>query len=338
MPEPGHKDDTATRAVADFLRNEKGSGLRTKEAVQYEKRVEYFKGAKLIDALVGPKYTGKVASESPVKSRAEAAKIGQTLLSQGYFHRSQRVAHAHSRRWELEMTNGPFEEDGLYTWVYEGSKTKLYLLTGLLLLGALGMCMIQIWPLWMKIGVWWCSVTFLTTFGVLCVVRLGLFILMWIVGFRGIWLFPNLFDDNQTFAGSFMPIMGKGDPIIIYEDSDEEYNEYMRKKSKKKGDDSKGEETKNGKRVVRKKESEATDEPSWQFGMVNIFIIFGLGGLWCMSMGFFDGENVPDFVAKRDDLQYYFKGLAAPEVANETADGDGRDPFAAPEEDGRGRF
>ena len=37
MPEPGHKDDTATRAVADFLRNEKGSGLRTKEAVQYEK-------------------------------------------------------------------------------------------------------------------------------------------------------------------------------------------------------------------------------------------------------------------------------------------------------------
>jgi len=290
MPEPGHKDDTATRAVADFLRNEKGSGLRTKEAVQYEKRVEYFKGAKLIDALVGPKYTGKVATESPVKSRAEAAKIGQTLLSQGYFHRSQRVAHAHSRRWELEMTNGPFEEDGLYTWVYEGSKTKLYLLTGLLLLGALGMCMIQagvrppvtpilfafplprrrcphhrclsppppplsstlplaplhsptallmaaphgispppshfaatltaaavaaaltnaalttartatactatartatalpqIWPLWMKIGVWWCSVTFLTTFGVLCVVRLGLFILMWIVGFRGIW-------------------------------------------------------------------------------------------------------------------------------------------------------
>lgn len=60
---------------------------------------------------------------------------------QGYFHRSQRVAHAHSRRWELEMTNGPFEEDGLYTWVYEGSKTKLYLLTGLLLLGAPRRCL-----------------------------------------------------------------------------------------------------------------------------------------------------------------------------------------------------
>ena len=57
-----------------------------------------------------------------------------------YIHRSQRVTHAHTRRWELELVraptwcglatrpgrvapaiqvNGPFEEDGLYTWVYE---------------------------------------------------------------------------------------------------------------------------------------------------------------------------------------------------------------------------
>lgn len=208
----------------------------------------------------------------------------------------------------------------MYTWVYEGSKTKLYILTGAMLLAALGLCMIQIWPLWMKIGVWWCSVTFLTTFGVLCIVRLMLFILMWIVGFRGIWLFPNLFDDNQTFAGSFMPIFGKGDPIIIYEDSDEEYNEYLRKKSKKKDSkDGKGGESSDGKKVIRKKAGEADDEtPKWQFGLINILIIFGVGGLWCLQMGFFDGENVPDFVAKRDDLQYYFKGLAAPEPVNAT--------------------
>ena len=137
------------------------------------------------------------------------------------------MQHAHSRRWELELLNAPFEEDGLFTWVYEGSKTKLYLMCAGMLIGALGICMIQIWPLWLKIGVWWCSVTFLTTFGVLCVVRLILFCLMFIVGFRGIWLFPNLFDDNQTFAGSFMPVFGKGDPIVMDEDSDEEYWEYQ---------------------------------------------------------------------------------------------------------------
>ena len=256
----------------------------------------------------------------------------------GYIHRSQRVQHAHSRRWELELFNAPFEEDGLFTWVYEGSKTKLYLMCAGMLLGALGICMIQIWPLWLKIGVWWCSVTFLTTFGVLCVVRLILFVLMWIVGFRGIWLFPNLFDDNQTFAGSFMPVFGKGDPVVVEEDSDEEYWEHMRKK-KKSDKDGDGKE---GEAVDKKKKSDrdGKDKPaesSFQFGWVNVVLIFGLGAIVCIKAGLFDGDNVPDFVAKRDDLEYYFKSLAAPEPTNETAEGDAadaRDPFAAPEEEG----
>merc|ERR1711920_762222 len=167
-----------------------------------------------------------------------------------------------------------------------------------MLLGALALCMIQIWPLWLKIGVWWCSVTFLTTFGVLCVVRLILFCLMWIVGFRGIWLFPNLFDDNQTFAGSFMPVFGKGDPIMVEEDSDDEYWEYQRKKKKSSREEKK-------------------EEPAWQFGWINVLIIFGIGAIGCVKLGFFDGENVPDFVAKRDDLEYYFKSLAPPEQKND---------------------
>lgn len=85
-------------------------------------RVEYFKGSKLVDALVGPRYKGKLAAETPIKTRAEAAKLAQELLRVGYIHRSQRVTHAHSRRWELELFHGPFEEDGLFTWVYEGER------------------------------------------------------------------------------------------------------------------------------------------------------------------------------------------------------------------------
>lgn len=340
--------DPKLNAVADWLRNEKKSGLHTKEAVQYEKRVEYFKGSKLVDALTGVRYKGKLAKDMPIKTRAEAAKFAQELLRVGYIHRSQRVQHAHSRRWELELFNAPFEEDGLFTWVYEGSKTKLYLMCAGMLLGALGLCMIQIWPLWLKIGVWWCSVTFLTTFGVLCVVRLILFVLMWIVGFRGIWLFPNLFDDNQTFAGSFMPVFGKGDPVVVEEDSDEEYWEHMRKKKKK--DSSQGDDSKEGETKEKKKKPESgsgdvkRDDSSFQFGWINVMLIFGLGAIVCVKMGLFDGDNVPDFVAKRDDLEYYFQSLAAPEMPNETETGDkkekgdGRDPFAAPKEEDSGKF
>jgi len=185
-------------------------------------------------------------------------------------------------------------------------------------------------------------VTFLTTFGILCVVRLILFVLMWIVGFRGIWLFPNLFDDNQTFSGSFMPVFGKGDPVVVEEDSDEEYWEHMRKKKKSKSEDDKDD----GKKVVKKRSESDKDKPpesSFQFGWINVMLIFGLGAIFCVKLGLFDGDNVPDFVAKRDDLEYYFKSLAAPEPPANDTDGDAkkepeRDPFAAPEDDGSTRF
>ena len=187
--------------------------------------------------------------------------------------------------------------------------------------------------------------TFLTTFGVLCVVRLILFVLMWIVGFRGIWLFPNLFDDNQTFAGSFMPVFGKGDPVVVEEDSDDEYWAHVNKKKKKDSKDGKEGEDKGDseKKKSSKEPKEKGPEPAFQFGWINVVLIFGLGALACIKMGLFDGDNVPDFIAKRDDLEYYFKSLAAPEPANDTADKDGkkgpeRDPFAAPVDDDAGRF
>ena len=84
--------------------------------------------------------------------------------------------------------------------------------------------------------------------------------------------------------------------------------------------------------AAKKGERKKGDEPSWQFGWVNVAIIFGIGALGCIKLGFFDGDNVPDFVAKRDDLEYYFKSLAAPEMPNKTDDGKPeRDPFAAPD-------
>ena len=86
-------------------------------------RVEYFKGSKLVDALIGPKYKGKMAKDMPIKTRAEAAKLAQELLRVGYIHRSKRMEHAHTRRWELELQHLPFEDskDALFTWVYEGA-------------------------------------------------------------------------------------------------------------------------------------------------------------------------------------------------------------------------
>jgi hypothetical protein len=103
--------DPKLQSVADWLRNEKKSGLHNKEAVQYEKRVEYFKGSKLVDALTGPRYKGKLAKDMPIKTRAEAAKLAQELMKIGYIHRSQRMQHAHSRRCEPPASQLPLSEE-----------------------------------------------------------------------------------------------------------------------------------------------------------------------------------------------------------------------------------
>ena len=140
-----------------------------------------------------------------------------------------------------------------------------------------------------------------------------------------------------------MPVFGKGDPVVVEEDSDEEYWEHMRKKKKAK--DAKDGETPEKEKRPKSDPKEKPPEPSFQFGWINVMLIFGLGAIACVKMGLFDGDNVPDFVAKRDDLEYYFKSLAAPEPANDTAEnGKGkkkekeRDPFAAPVDEDAGRF
>ena len=136
-----------------------------------------------------------------------------------------------------------------------------------------------------------------------------------------------------------MPVFGKGDPIVVDDDSDDEY--MAKKKKKKEGEGSTPD--KDGKVRPKSEPKEKAAEPSFQFGWINVLLIFGIGAIFCVKLGLFEGDNVPDFVAKRDDLQYYFKSLAAPEEpppqGNATHHADGRkkkaseqdpDPFAAP--------
>ena len=56
----------------------------------------------------------------------------------------------------------------------------------------------------------------------------------------------------------------------------------------------------------KKKKSESSadkkDESSFQFGWINVVLIFGLGAIVCIKMGLFDGESTPRpprFIAPR---------------------------------------
>ena len=124
----------------------------------------------------------------------------------------------------------------------------------------------------------------------------------------------------------------------------------MQKKKKKKGDSDKDKESSSDSPTKKKKADsdkgkEAKPEANFQFGWINVMLIFGVGAICCVKLGLFDGDNVPDFVAKRDDLEYYFKSLAAPVEVNDTETDSKKkkkkkeeDPFAAPKDDESGRF
>jgi translocation protein SEC62 len=98
-----------------------------------------------------------------------------------------------------------FEEAGYYTWMYEGDKTTSHLMSAALIVGFLFCVCFPIWPQFLRVFVWYMSVTFsLVIFGLLTLRGLAFFF-VWVLGYE-FWIFPNLFDESLGFFDSFKPI------------------------------------------------------------------------------------------------------------------------------------
>jgi translocation protein SEC62 len=75
----------------------------------------------------------------------------------------------------------------------------------LMVLVVLAGVMFPLWPMSLRIGVWYLSMAalgFVGLFFVIAIIRLILYIITWIAVSPGIWLFPNLFED-VGFVESF---------------------------------------------------------------------------------------------------------------------------------------
>ena len=99
-----------------------------------------------------------------------------------------------------------FEESGYFTWVYEGDKTFSHFMTTLLIGGFLFCVCFPIWPNFLKVFVWYMSVTLLIFIFFLITCRGVLFLFLWILGFE-FWFLPNLFDESLGFVDSFKPVI-----------------------------------------------------------------------------------------------------------------------------------
>ena len=98
-----------------------------------------------------------------------------------------------------------FDEAGYFTWLYEGDKTVSHLMTTALIAGFLFCTCFPIWPTFLKVFVWYMSVTLLIFIFALITIRALAFLFVWILGYE-FWFLPNLFDESLSFMDSFKPV------------------------------------------------------------------------------------------------------------------------------------
>jgi len=188
------------KKLCDFLRSNEGPPVR--EAVEMDKRVYYLKGEKLVNFLVEPKKGTKWPKKLPrVKDRLAAIALCKDLCRLQFIHRSEKVG-----KGELAVSRlRDFDEAGYYTWLYEGNQSFRNLMTTLLIIGFLCCTCFPIWPNFLKVFVWYLSVTFVLLIFFIITVRGFTFLMVWIIGYE-CWIFPNLFDESLNFVDSWKPV------------------------------------------------------------------------------------------------------------------------------------
>lgn len=90
--------------------------------------------------------------------------------------------------------------------MYEGDKTFSHMMTTALIGGFLFCTCFPIWPSFLKVFVWYMSVSLLIFIFFLITIRATAFLFVWIAGYD-LWLLPNLFDESLSFTDSFKPLI-----------------------------------------------------------------------------------------------------------------------------------
>jgi translocation protein SEC62 len=101
------------------------------------------------------------------------------------------------------------KEELHYVWLYEGSqiKTKLYAAGALLIIFAI--VLFPLWPMKMRLGVWYLSMGMLGLIGLffaMSIVRLIIWCITAIVLPVPWLLFPNLFEDGKSLVQLLLPL------------------------------------------------------------------------------------------------------------------------------------
>ena len=93
-----------------------------------------------------------------------------------------------------------------FAWLWAPEKKSPKWVMPAVLLGILALVMFPAWPVFMKVGVWYLSVTLLIALFGLLAVRYSVFLVSWTAGYS-VWIFPNLFHEELGPIESFQPAL-----------------------------------------------------------------------------------------------------------------------------------
>jgi len=129
------------------------------------------------------------------------------MCDEQHIYRAQKPPEGESALSVVRPDKNQFtlESGTRYTWMYQGKKGFSNFLTGALIVAFLACTCFPIWPKEAKVGVWYCSVTFLIIFFIISVIRALVFVIAWLFGWD-FWILPRMFDDNLGFFESFVPL------------------------------------------------------------------------------------------------------------------------------------
>ncbi|CAF9911887.1 Translocation protein S62 [Imshaugia aleurites] len=220
---PGAPDPRAL-ALAKWLR---GQDLKPRTCILNGQRKDMFKVKRALRAIDSPAYT-KARSKNPLLPEITAAtpkaeifkllplsllalRVSKSDPHEGHGHAPSKPQKRIKGLWTVKIEQQQDINDDLhYVWLYEGPqwRTKLYAVGALILI--MTVVMFPLWPIKLRIGVWYLSMGFLGLIGLffaMAIVRLILFCVTVFTVPPGLWLYPNLFED-VGFFDSFRPIWG----------------------------------------------------------------------------------------------------------------------------------
>mmetsp|Transcript_26955 Transcript_26955/g.27194 ORF Transcript_26955/g.27194 Transcript_26955/m.27194 type:complete len:361 (-) Transcript_26955:119-1201(-) len=194
-----YESEKGLRQLANYLRSP--FGVRVRSAIEHEKRVDYFKGKRLVECILEAKKWPKALPK--ITDKGQAISVIQLLIKAQYFHRSEKVE---GKKGVLVYSQKNFfEETGYYTWMYAGNMVWSNVATGGVIAVVIGFTLLPVWPVIAKTILWYCSITFLLVTLVFLSIRFLMFLVMWILGYD-FWVFPRLFDETLTVQESFKPV------------------------------------------------------------------------------------------------------------------------------------